>query len=93
MINHNLEKTVLRFILCSFGLLALLYILFLGNMVKNIIERRSLEADARTLSNEVGNLELNYLSLSNSVDLPLSLDYAGRDLLPLAQLPGLRRGR
>jgi hypothetical protein len=52
--------------------LALLYFLFLGNMVKNIIERRSLEANANMLSNQVRDLELTYLSMSNNIDLPLS---------------------
>ena len=41
-------------------------------MVLNIVERRSLETDARSLSNEVRSLEVIYLSLSNNIDLPLS---------------------
>lgn len=72
IINNNVEKLILNIIFCSFGALALLYILLLGNMVSNIIERRSLETNTRALSNEVGNLELTYLSMSNNVDLALS---------------------
>ncbi|OGI95165.1 hypothetical protein A2917_00735 [Candidatus Nomurabacteria bacterium RIFCSPLOWO2_01_FULL_42_17] len=71
-INNNIEKLSLHFILLSFGVLALLYLIFLGNMVKNIVERRSLEARAVSLSNEVRNLEVTYLSLSKGVDLPMS---------------------
>ncbi|OGI60057.1 hypothetical protein A2641_02700 [Candidatus Nomurabacteria bacterium RIFCSPHIGHO2_01_FULL_37_25] len=72
VINNNIEKLILNLIFCSFGAFALLYVLFLGNMVHNIIERRSLEANARGLSNEVRDLELTYLSMSSNVDLALS---------------------
>lgn len=72
VINNNIEKTVLNLILGSFGVLALLYLFFLGNMVMNIVERKGLEVDLRSLSNEVRSLELTYLSMSSHVDLPLS---------------------
>lgn len=70
--NNNIERIVLNIIIWSFIALTLLYILFLGNMVFNIIERRNLEKDVRTISNEVQNLELNYLSMSGQLDLGLS---------------------
>ncbi len=72
IINNNIEKLTLNIILWSFGTLALLYVLFLGNMVKNITERRSFEANARFLSNEVRDLEVTYLFMSNNIDLTLS---------------------
>ncbi len=72
LVNNNIEKLVFNFIMWSFAILAILYLLFLGNMVKNIVERRSAEASARTLSNEVRDLELTYLSISSGVDLPYS---------------------
>ena len=55
-----------------FGILALFYFIFLANMVWNIVERKSLESYANTLGNEVGRLELEYLSLSEKVDLSLA---------------------
>jgi hypothetical protein len=70
--NIEIERIILNTILSIFGALALIYILILGNTVFNIIQRRTLEKEALTLSNEVGNLELSYLSVSNSVDLALS---------------------
>lgn len=72
IINHDIERLTFKFIVSSFGALAILYLFFLGNMVMNIVERRGLEADLRSLSSEVRNLELTYLSISNNVDLPLS---------------------
>jgi len=52
--------------------LAVLYVVFLGNMVFNIVERRALETEARTLMSQVGDLELTYLSMSSSLDLNFS---------------------
>lgn len=70
--NNNIERRIFHTLILCLGLLAFLYILFLGNMVKDIVERRSLEINVRALSNEVGNLELTYLSMSNNVDLAFS---------------------
>ncbi len=72
VINNNIEEKILSILLWSFGALALLYIIFLGNMVSNIVERKGLEAESRTLSNDVGSLELTYLSMTNGIDLALS---------------------
>ena len=72
IINNNIEKLIFNVVVGSFGLLALLYVLFLGNMVKDIIERRGFEADARSLSSEVRDLEVTYLAMSSNVDLALS---------------------
>ena len=70
--NNNLEKRILDIFLYSFGALAFLYVLILGNMTFNIVARQSLGVHVRALSNEVGDLEVKYLSLSNKVDLAMS---------------------
>lgn len=80
IINNNIERLVLHILLWSFGALVLLYVLLLGNMVSNIVQRRSFEINARALSNEVGNLELTYLSLSNNVDLALSYSMGFKEI-------------
>jgi len=72
VINNNIEKLALNFILWSFLALSILYVLFLGNMVSNIVERRSLEKEALALTSEVGEFELTYLSMSNNIDYSLS---------------------
>lgn len=74
IMNNNIEvqKLALNSMLSIFAGLALFYILILGNTVFNIVERRSLEKEALTLSNEVSDLELSYLSVSKSVDATLS---------------------
>ena len=70
--NSNLQRRILHILLGSLGGLALVYVFLLGSMVFNIVERRSLEREMRVLGNEVGSLELSYLSMSNKVDLNLS---------------------
>src|SRR3989344_752952 len=72
IMSNDVERLTLRFILWSFATLLLVYAVLLGNIVFNIVERRSLELHARALSNEVGELELSYLSLSSGIDLDLS---------------------
>lgn len=73
VINTNeIERLALRFIFWSFGVLAILYVVLLGNMVQNIVARKNSEMAAQNLSNDVSTLELQYLSLSNNIDLNLS---------------------
>lgn len=70
--NGNLQKKIFNFMLCILGILALIYVVLLGNMVFDIVSRKSLENRALTLYNEVGNLELTYLAASQKVDLKLA---------------------
>lgn len=72
IISGTSNASLLKGILITLGVLTVLYFFFLGNMVINIIERKSLEAEARTLSSEVADLELQYIGASNKVDLGLS---------------------
>lgn len=69
IINNNSQRIILNFMLFSFGLLAVSYVLILGTMVFNILERRNFEKEERTLSSSVADLELSYLSISNNMDL------------------------
>ena len=72
VINNNAERVALKAILGSFFMVAIWYILILGNIVFNIMERKTAEAEARALSAEVGDLELAYLAMSQDVDLDFS---------------------
>ena len=69
--NNDLRQRMLHLLLSTLGGLALFYVFILGMMVFNIVERKSIDTQARTLSNEVGELEIQYLSLSSKVDLNL----------------------
>lgn len=70
--NGNLYKSILSTMMFILFILAFFYVVFLGNMVFNIVERKSLEIYANNLNNEVAELELEYLSLSEKVDMNLA---------------------
>jgi hypothetical protein len=78
--NGNLQKRILSIMLWTLSILALFYVFLLGNMVFNIIERKALEAHALTLSNDVGSLELEYLSVSQKVDLNLAYSLGFKEI-------------
>lgn len=67
--HHDLKRKTLNFMLFSFGILALSYVYIIGSMVFDIVERKTLEAEARNLSNEVRELEIVYLNESNKIDI------------------------
>ena len=70
--NIGVEGIVLKSMLFILAGLALWYALILGNMIFDIVQRKVFEKEAMVLANEVGNLELSYLSISKTVDLNLS---------------------
>jgi hypothetical protein len=80
--NIEVEKVILHSMLSVIGGLAILYVLILGNMVFNIVQRKALEKEALALSNEVGSLELSYLSLSGSIDVALSSSMGFKEIQP-----------
>lgn len=69
--NNNLEmsRIVLNAVLFILAALAFWYVLILGNMVFDIVQRKTLEKEMLALSNEVGQLELAYLSITGAMDL------------------------
>jgi hypothetical protein len=72
ILNNDLNRTLLNFLLVTLGSLAILYSCLLAVMVFNIVERKATEAQIRTVGNEVSTLELEYLDLSNKIDLNFS---------------------
>jgi hypothetical protein len=67
--NNDFQVRIFQSLMFGLGVLTLFYVLVLGNMVFNIVERKSLEADARNIGNEVGEMELTYLTMLNKVDI------------------------
>ncbi len=80
--NNNLYKKTVHYMLVIFSGLAMAYMVILVNMVWNIVERKTLEADARNLSNTVAELELNYLKLAGQVDVTMSQKMGFLELKP-----------
>jgi hypothetical protein len=79
----DLRSKVLYFIVVSFGIFSFLYVLVLGNMVFNIIERKTVELDIRNLSNEIGNLESDYIALTNTIDKNSSVTMGFYEVKPV----------
>lgn len=69
----DLRSKILYFLMIGFGVFSLLYVLVLGNMVFNIIERKTVEVETRNTLNEVADLEASYMTLVNSIDKESSL--------------------
>jgi hypothetical protein len=80
--NGNLQRRMLHIILVSFMALSLCYLLILSTMIFNIIERKGYQAQERTLSSEVSDLELNYLAMSKNVDLSLGHSLGFTEIKP-----------
>ncbi|MCC7160432.1 hypothetical protein IT399_01785 [Candidatus Nomurabacteria bacterium] len=70
--NIEVERVILNSLLSLLAILAIGYVLILGNTVFDIVQRKTLEKEAVALANEVSDLELSYLSLSGSIDMALS---------------------
>lgn len=73
---------LLRYIFVAFGTLAVFYALILGNIVFNIVARKTVETETRVLSSAVSDLELEYLTLSKSVDLEKSYSLGFQEVKP-----------
>ncbi len=79
VVHSDVRSNLVRGIFWYMGVLAVMYVLFLGSMVFNIVERKALEGEARELASTVGTLELDYLSLSSKIDLNFSYDKGFRE--------------
>lgn len=80
--NIEAKKVILNTMLSILAALILSYVLILGNIVFSIVERRALEKEMLSLSNEVSTLELSYLSVSKGVDMTLSSSMGFKETKP-----------
>ena len=71
--DTSAQRTVFKFLVSSLVLLSSVYIYFIGSITFNVLARKSLENNMREVGSRVNNLELTYLSLSNSVDKNFAL--------------------
>lgn len=71
--DTSVQRIVFKSLVSSLVLLSLVYVYFIGSITFNVLARKSLENNMRELGSRVNNLELTYLSLSNSVDKNFAL--------------------
>jgi hypothetical protein len=78
MINKEVSRTSKREKKIFYGLLAMFVFLtvsygfFVKQTVSSVVERKNIETEIKTISSNIGELELQYISRKNN----LSLDYA-----------------
>ena len=70
--NDNIRQRLFYIIFSLFILLIASYLYFVSNTIFNIIERKTAENDIRTLTSQTAELELEYFSLSNKINLELA---------------------
>ena len=67
-VNTSTQRVLFRFLASSFVLLSVVYIYMIGSITFNVVARKSLENEARTLGSNISNLELTYLSNMNDIN-------------------------
>jgi hypothetical protein len=70
--NNDLGK---KMFLAASGALMItlsLYVFFVGKTIVNIIHRKAAESEVRSLSAQVSNLEIQYISLAKNIDLDMA---------------------
>lgn len=92
ILNGNSEKTMSFFLLVMFGASFAAYLFFNGMTIVNIINRKNLEKSNLILGSRVSELELNYLSESNKIDLNLAYSLGFKDAVNITfasrEVPG-----
>lgn len=75
--NINTQKTILKVLVSCLVILFLVYVYFIGSITFNVLARKTLENTAKTLGNEVSDLEIAYLNKTNEInkDYVLSLGF------------------
>lgn len=66
--------------LASLAMLAVIYVLILGNMIRDIAERKALDAEANILAGEVRALEESYLDSLSRVDADYSRNMGFKEI-------------
>jgi hypothetical protein len=67
--NDDLEKKLFIIVASVFALLIASYIFFIGRITFAVVATRGADAQVRTLRAHVGDLELQYLTLNQKVDM------------------------
>jgi hypothetical protein len=67
------QKFILHILLSSLLILSVFYIYLIGSITFNILARKTLEADVRSLASNISKLELTYLDNANKIDKNFAL--------------------
>ena len=70
--ENNLEKKLFSFSLILFLILGIMYLYFVGDTTFNIIKRKEINNNTQSISSEIRELELEYLTLNQKINLNLA---------------------
>lgn len=80
----SFEKNLSILLFATIGASFAMYLFFVGTTIVNVINRNGLEKSNIILSSKVSELELNYLSESNKIDLDLVYSLGFKDAANIA---------
>lgn len=79
LVEGHIERMMFLFLMIILGFSFFLYLVFVGQTIVNIVERKNIENENRVLSSRVNKLELSYLSETNKIDLALAYSLGFQD--------------
>ena len=79
VLQLNREKTIFWTLLGTLFLCAGFYIYFINSTVHNTVTRQNLEREAGQLSLKIGTEEFQYITMRNSITLPLAYSLGFKD--------------
>ncbi len=73
----------------TFGLIisSFLYVYFLHNAISNVVEREKIVKENRVISTAVGELEVKYFSIKNSINIELAYSKGFKDAAVSSFIP------
>jgi hypothetical protein len=66
--NSDTQRSLFRILITGIIVLSVVYVYLIGTITFNVLARKSLESQARTLGSHISELELTYLNTTNKID-------------------------
>ncbi len=73
--DSGTRRTIFKILISLLIVLSLSYVYLIGSITFNVLARKSLENTVHVVGSHVGELELTYLSISNSIDQGYALSH------------------
>ena len=80
VLQLNREKTIFWTLLGVLFLCAGFYMYFINATIHNTVSRQNLEKEAATLSLKIGKEDFQYITMRNSITLPLAYSLGFKDI-------------
>lgn len=72
ILGTSLNQKIFRVVLVAFVLLCSLYAYIIGNITFNVVARNTFTQEKNTISSRIGELEVEYLTLSGNVTMDVA---------------------